>query len=600
MASSEYTDIDRQFEDIEEVLGKELGQPPDILVQLHDLKDLYDKVQKKLLPTSEQRIAKGTVNGVARTTGQVKTIRAFVQRTPEAAEKVSERICVGPMELKLNYENYEVHAVHFSVDLDSVYKTPTGEMVYSLDKVEVEERNIWQIIIIVELVDGFAGQFTSKGFRIRTKPKPPKPDSQATGPNGVLLNSNKRKRQESGSGYSSGANSSPPHNPEGSPYSGTGSSPGGSTFNTDRKILTDYLEAQRARIENLRVVNMVTSSNADIAYHLNLTESARRRPDLEEGDVIAFLTNAKTRETEIEKLTHENSQHALMAGVISRSAYLYAHAPRHDVEKGRTETVCVIGIVRVKVLGTVQNGERVYVALDKPGVAVPETQIPLRPMADRTPTLLGQALESKTSHVQDDVGLVRCFVSIVLGIQSGQIASAVNNLQQRMQGTFEEVIVKDRSRWLKGLAWKVAMLLVIAAVLSAALYIFLAPGTCFQYWKCKKGSIKGHTAYFEFVSHDHQYPKVHGIEFTWEKLKKKLDLPDDCKQYNASGMHYYLNIDRCAYGERIVLDHKPQIRGPELFAVNSNCTKVYYVECEIHKWTKYTSAQHIKCHPSYI
>ena len=32
-----------------------------------------------------------------------------------------------------------------------------------------------------------------------------------------------------------------------------------------------------------------------------------------------------------------------------------------------------------------------------------------------------------------------------------------------------------------------------------------------------------------------QYPKVHGIEFTWEKLKKKLDLPDDCKQYNASG-----------------------------------------------------------------
>ena len=71
------------------------GQPPDIQVQLHDLKDLYDKVQKKLLPTSEQRIAKGTVNGVARTTGQVKTIRAFVQRTPEAAEKVSERICVG-------------------------------------------------------------------------------------------------------------------------------------------------------------------------------------------------------------------------------------------------------------------------------------------------------------------------------------------------------------------------------------------------------------------------------------------------------------------------------------------------------------------------
>lgn len=99
-------------------------------------------------------------------------------------------------------------------------------------------------------------------------------------------------------------------------------------------VLTEYLEAQRARITDLRVVNM-TTENADIAYHLNLTESARRRPDLEEGDVIAFLGNTKTGQTEIEKLSHENSGRAVMAGVISRSAYINAHAPRHDVEKGK-------------------------------------------------------------------------------------------------------------------------------------------------------------------------------------------------------------------------------------------------------------------------
>ena len=79
----------------------------------------------------------------------------------------------------------------------------------------------------------------------------------------------------------------------------------------------------------------MTTESADIAYHLNLTESARRRPDLEEGDVIAFLGNAKTGQTEIEKLSQENSGRAVMAGVISRSAYIYAHAPRHDVEKGK-------------------------------------------------------------------------------------------------------------------------------------------------------------------------------------------------------------------------------------------------------------------------
>ena len=85
------------------------------------------------------------------------------------------------MELKISYEKYEMHAVHFSVDLDSVYKTPTGDMVYALDKVDVEERNLWQLVIIVELVDGSTGTFSSKKFRVRTKPKPTKPDFQVTG-----------------------------------------------------------------------------------------------------------------------------------------------------------------------------------------------------------------------------------------------------------------------------------------------------------------------------------------------------------------------------------------------------------------------------------
>ena len=66
-----------------------------IHIQLDDLKDVYDKVQIKKLPCSEQRIAKGKVNGVALTEGQIKSIRAFVERTPKAAGKVSDRIHVG-------------------------------------------------------------------------------------------------------------------------------------------------------------------------------------------------------------------------------------------------------------------------------------------------------------------------------------------------------------------------------------------------------------------------------------------------------------------------------------------------------------------------
>ena len=56
---------------------------------------MYDKVQIKKLPTSEQRISQGKINGVAWTTSQVKKIRVFVQRTPDATEKVSERINIG-------------------------------------------------------------------------------------------------------------------------------------------------------------------------------------------------------------------------------------------------------------------------------------------------------------------------------------------------------------------------------------------------------------------------------------------------------------------------------------------------------------------------
>lgn len=598
MAGNEYEDLDQQFEDIQAVLGKEMGKPH-IQIKLHDLKDVYDKIQHKKQPSSEQRIAQGKVNGVAWTTCQVEKIMASVQRTPEAAQKVSKRLLIEPEELKVDIVKYEVDAVHFMIDLDSVYKTSNGDLVYALDKNDVEERNIWQLVIIVNLIDGYMATFKTQGFRIRTKPKPAKPE-QATGTSGVPFHASKRKRQESGTSCSSGATASPPlYTPESLPYSGTnGSPPDGSTTQAEGKIVTDHLEAQRALIKDLTVFDMKTmvTRNADIAYHVKLTESARRRPDLEEGDVIAFLTNAETGQTEIEKLSYENSPRALMAGVISRSAYLYAHAPRSDVEKGTTETVCVIGLVKVKVMGTVQNGERVYVALDKPGVAVPETQIPLRPMADRTPTLLGQALETKRSYVQDKVHLVQCFVSIVLGIQSGQIATAIDNLQERMQGKFEDVMIEDRSRWLKGLKWKLLLLLIIAAVLTVILYMFLAPGTWFQHLMCEKGSIKGHTAYFEFVSQDHQYPKVHGIEFTWEKLTEKLNI-HDCEQYNATGMHYYLNLPRCEYFEKIVLDHKPQIRGPELFAVDANCSKVYYVECDIHKWTQYKSAVNIKCHP---
>lgn len=53
---------------------------------------MYDKVQKKVAHTSEQRIEKGWVNGVAWSTGQIKSITVIVQRTPEAAARVNDTV----------------------------------------------------------------------------------------------------------------------------------------------------------------------------------------------------------------------------------------------------------------------------------------------------------------------------------------------------------------------------------------------------------------------------------------------------------------------------------------------------------------------------
>ena len=72
----------------------DLSIPPcDIQVDILNLREVYDKIQKKI-PVSEQHITDGVVNMVVRTTGQVQMIRVFVQRSPEAAEKVNSKLGV--------------------------------------------------------------------------------------------------------------------------------------------------------------------------------------------------------------------------------------------------------------------------------------------------------------------------------------------------------------------------------------------------------------------------------------------------------------------------------------------------------------------------
>lgn len=60
-----------------------------------DLKDIYDKVQKKTVEGSEQRVANGVVTMVATATAQISAIRVFVRRNEKAAMKTNDRIGKG-------------------------------------------------------------------------------------------------------------------------------------------------------------------------------------------------------------------------------------------------------------------------------------------------------------------------------------------------------------------------------------------------------------------------------------------------------------------------------------------------------------------------
>lgn len=99
-------------------------------------------------------------------------------------------------------------------------------------------------------------------------------------------------------------------------------SSGGSVEFQNLRVI-DHLEAKRAHIEHLSfVVSNAGARKADIGYHFKLKD-----PDLcedfEEGDVVGFF-NGDDGRASIQLLNNKNGKDAVMAGVVSRSAYLEA------------------------------------------------------------------------------------------------------------------------------------------------------------------------------------------------------------------------------------------------------------------------------------
>ena len=71
-------------------------------------------------------------------------------------------------------------------------------------------------------------------------------------------------------------------------------------------------------------------------------------------------------------------------------SYLATYHSLHFTEATEvtTDTVCVLGIVNVKIVGSVQSGERIYASNEYPGKAVPQSHL-LHGVGERHEVLLG-------------------------------------------------------------------------------------------------------------------------------------------------------------------------------------------------------------------
>lgn len=86
----------------------------------------------------------------------------------------------------------------------------------------------------------------------------------------------------------------------------------------------------------------------------------------------------------------------------------------------------MIGMVKVKVMGAVKNGERIYASLESPGVAVPQSRV--CNVTSQDSFLLGQSLETVQCK-SNDITSPHCFVSIILTISTGHVTRAVNDMR---------------------------------------------------------------------------------------------------------------------------------------------------------------------------
>ena len=85
------------------------------------------------------------------------------------------------------------------------------------------------------------------------------------------------------------------------------------------------LTADRLDVEGNLHTTKFTTTNGDIGHHFELDDETDK---FEEGEIVGFVPSSDGKCGAVQKLNFQNCADATVKGVVTRSHYFEAHAPK--------------------------------------------------------------------------------------------------------------------------------------------------------------------------------------------------------------------------------------------------------------------------------
>ncbi|XP_066920302.1 uncharacterized protein [Clytia hemisphaerica] len=545
------------------------------------------KTQKRIRGKSEQRIQKSILefaldflDPVTLNLVVVHSIQVYIKRSKELKNTPK---YVGAIQLQPKSITPVDGTFKYliKVDLDSVYEVD-GKKVYQLQKTATEELNLFHLVIQICLADGRSTCLQTKELLLVGK-KTAAAEASCFVPSPPTGLAALEQRRDS---FSSGEVHSP-----------SGSSGYGTTGDEDvihaSTIVANHIKTKSLEVGNIVIGNTIQTHQGDIAYHFPIQDCDEF---FKEGEVIGLFHCTKENKMMIKKLTAATAPSASLKGVITRSQYLEAMKPKDP--NVMTETICMLGIVPVKVLGKVNANDPLYASKSEPGVAVSGYHSQTHDISDDS--LIGYAFEDHDAAHQHQIGFVNAGVSVLNTASHILLNKRIKKLENHWDRRIRE-LTRANTNFKRCFVTSGLTFFFLSLLTGFFLWQLLTPGTAYRYWKCRDGSIPDHQATFKYNPDRFSFSleDVNGIEFDFKKLMKKTEHSQypmmDSKAY--PGVRYYLNVDVCAYGgtrsTQDITTGQKVVYGPDVFAVDKDCKKAFYfVEWEF-KWRQIYSSRFV-------